>query len=31
MTDMMNIDTSGIVALQELHKELVSHGIEVRN
>uniref|UniRef100_A0A2N9IHJ9 STAS domain-containing protein n=1 Tax=Fagus sylvatica TaxID=28930 RepID=A0A2N9IHJ9_FAGSY len=27
MSNMMNIDTSGIIALEELHKKLVSHGI----
>ncbi|GMY17238.1 low affinity sulfate transporter 3-like [Fagus crenata] len=29
MSNMMNIDTSGIIALEELHKKLVSHGIEL--
>ncbi|KAL4604048.1 hypothetical protein ACB092_10G166400 [Castanea dentata] len=29
MSNMMSIDTSGIVALEELHKELVSHGMEL--
>ncbi|XP_028113815.1 low affinity sulfate transporter 3-like isoform X2 [Camellia sinensis] len=27
--DVMNIDTSGILALEELHKELVARGIEL--
>ncbi|XP_056167185.1 low affinity sulfate transporter 3-like isoform X2 [Syzygium oleosum] len=29
MSNVMNIDTSGIAALEELHKELVSVGLEV--
>nr|DAD40268.1 TPA_asm: hypothetical protein HUJ06_014591 [Nelumbo nucifera] len=29
MSNLMNIDTSGIIALEELHKELVSRGIEL--
>lgn len=28
---MMNIDTSGLCALEELHRKLVSDGIQVRN
>ncbi|KAF5450841.1 hypothetical protein F2P56_031158 [Juglans regia] len=28
MSNMMNIDTSGIIALEELHRKLVSHGKE---
>lgn len=31
MTDVMNVDTSGILALEEIHKKLLSHGIEVRH
>lgn len=30
ISNVMNIDTSGILALEELHKNLVSHGMEVR-
>jgi len=26
----MNVDTSGILALEELHKRLLSRGVEVR-
>ncbi|KAF5955200.1 hypothetical protein HYC85_008056 [Camellia sinensis] len=29
MSNVMNIDTSGILALEELHKELVARGIEL--
>lgn len=29
MIGLMNIDTCGIASLEELHKELVSHGKEV--
>ncbi|KAL0361452.1 UNVERIFIED_CONTAM: Low affinity sulfate transporter 3 [Sesamum radiatum] len=29
MTNVMNIDTSGIHAVEELHKELISQGIEL--
>ncbi|GLT32931.1 hypothetical protein SLA2020_075610 [Shorea laevis] len=29
MSNVMNIDTSGILALEELHKHLVSHGMEL--
>ncbi|XP_044510547.1 low affinity sulfate transporter 3 isoform X2 [Mangifera indica] len=29
MSNMMNIDTSGILALEELHKDLASHGIDL--
>ncbi|KAL8058367.1 hypothetical protein ABFX02_03G013500 [Erythranthe guttata] len=29
MTNLMNIDTSGIHAIKELHKELISRGIEL--
>ncbi|XP_029125074.1 low affinity sulfate transporter 3-like [Cajanus cajan] len=30
MTNLMNVDTSGILALEELHKRLLSRGVEVR-
>lgn len=30
ITDVTNIDTTGIHAMEELHKKLVSRGIEVR-
>lgn len=30
MADVMTVDTSGIIALEELHKELVSQSIQVR-
>jgi len=30
LTDLMNVDTSGILALEELHKRLLSRGVEVR-
>ncbi|KAL2977490.1 hypothetical protein AAZX31_13G070700 [Glycine max] len=30
MTNLMNVDTSGILALEELHKRLLSRGLEVR-
>ncbi|XP_068636754.1 low affinity sulfate transporter 3-like [Aristolochia californica] len=29
LSNVMNIDTSGIQALEELHKKLVSHGVEL--
>ncbi|KAL2497893.1 Sulfate transporter 2.1 [Abeliophyllum distichum] len=29
MSNVMNIDTSGIIALEELHKKLISQGIEL--
>lgn len=29
VADVMNIDTSGIHAIQELHKDLLSRGIQV--
>lgn len=31
MIDVINIDTSGILALEEIHKKLFSYGIEVRH
>ncbi|KAK2388276.1 low affinity sulfate transporter [Trifolium repens] len=30
MTNLMNVDTSGIIVLEELHKRLLSCGIKVR-
>ena len=30
LIDLMNVDTSGILALEELHKRLHSRGVEVR-
>ncbi|XP_029125468.1 low affinity sulfate transporter 3-like [Cajanus cajan] len=30
MTNLMNVDTSGILALEELHKRLLSRGVEER-
>ncbi|KAF1863962.1 hypothetical protein Lal_00031103 [Lupinus albus] len=29
MTNLMNVDTSGILALEELHKRLLSRGVEL--
>lgn len=29
MSNVMNVDTSGILALEEIHKKLLSHGIEL--
>ncbi|KAJ7965667.1 putative Sulfate transporter [Quillaja saponaria] len=29
MTNVMNVDTSGVLALEELHKKMVSHGMEL--
>lgn len=29
MLDVMNVDTSGILALEEIHKKLCSYGIQV--
>ncbi|KAJ1406811.1 sulfate anion transporter, conserved site [Sesbania bispinosa] len=29
MTNLMNVDTSGIIALEELHKRLISHGVQL--
>lgn len=31
MIDVINVDTSGILALEEIHKKLFSYGIEVRH
>lgn len=29
LIDLMNVDTSGILALEELHKRLLSRGVQV--
>lgn len=31
MADLMNIDTSGIASLEEVHKQLVAQRVEVRD